>query len=242
MAAVNDVATTGSAKSSAEIRWRRDRLFFTGMALAGAVAIFVGFAPSYYLKAVYGTPALPPLVHLHGVLFTSWITLLVVQTSLIAFRRTDWHRRLGVGGGVLAAAMTIVGLATAIGSIRRGSSDLGFLVVPMGSVVVFPALVGAALLLRRKTGAHKRLMLIATTELLTAGVGGWPMIQTWGPLGFFGATDLFVVALVIYDLMTRGRIHAATFWGGLFFIVSQPLRMSIAGTQAWLTFARWLTG
>ncbi len=72
--------------------WRRDRLFFTGMAVAAAVVTFVGFAPSYYLKTTYGGPALAPLLHLHGALFTSWIVLLVAQTSLV-----------GIGGSALPA-------------------------------------------------------------------------------------------------------------------------------------------
>ena len=221
--------------------WRRDRMFFTGMAVAAAAAIFFGFAPTYYLKGAYGTPALTPLVHVHAALFTSWILLLVAQTSLIAVRRTDLHRRLGVAGGVLAGLMTLVALATAVSSARRGSLDAGFLVIPFGTVVVFPALVCAALLMRRRTEAHKRLILIATAELLSAGVGRWPIISTWSPMGFYAATDVFVVALLIYDLMTRGRIHPATLWGGLFFIASQPLRMAVAGTGPWLAFVSWLT-
>ncbi|HYH86249.1 MAG TPA: hypothetical protein VEX60_12410 [Pyrinomonadaceae bacterium] len=44
-----------------------------------------------------------------------------------------------------------------------------------------------------------------------------------------------------YDLATRGRFHRATVWGGLLIVVSQPLRLLIGGTQAWLAFATWLT-
>ena len=62
--------------------WRRDRRFFTGMALAAAVAVFVGFAPTYYLKGAFATPGLRPLFHLHGALFTSWIVLLLVEKHL----------------------------------------------------------------------------------------------------------------------------------------------------------------
>src|SRR5437667_31131 len=100
--------------------WRRDRRFFTGMALAAAVAVFVGFAPTYYLKGAFATPGLRPLFHLHGALFTSWIVLLLVQTVLVAARRVDIHRRLGVAGGVLAATMIVVGLTAAIDALRRG--------------------------------------------------------------------------------------------------------------------------
>jgi hypothetical protein len=68
--------------------WQRDRLFFSGMAVAAAIVIFAGFAPTYYLKAAFDAPELSPLLHTHGLIFTSWIVLFVVQTRLIAGRRT----------------------------------------------------------------------------------------------------------------------------------------------------------
>jgi hypothetical protein len=72
------------------------------MAIVAALTVFVGFAPTYFLKALFGAPSLSPLLHVHGLLFTSWIVLLAAQTALVAGRRTDVHRRLGLAGGVLA--------------------------------------------------------------------------------------------------------------------------------------------
>jgi hypothetical protein len=227
----------------AQKHWRPERTFFLGMAATCVAAIFLGFAPTYYLKTIYGTPALPRVVHLHGLLFTSWIVLLATQTALVAVGRTDLHRRLGIGGAALAGAMTLVAFVTAIGAVQRGSQSVEFFAVPMGSVVVFPALVGAALVVRRQPAAHKRLMLIATAELLVAGVARWPIVREWGALGFFGVTNLLVIApILVYDLVTRRRPHPATVWGGLFFVASQPLRIAIGGTDLWLTFSRWLIG
>ena len=48
--------------------WHRRRLFYTGLPIAMALAIFIGFAPTHYLKAAFGTPALAPLYHVHGFL------------------------------------------------------------------------------------------------------------------------------------------------------------------------------
>ena len=125
-------------------RWHQ-RLFFTGMPIAMVVAVFVGFAPTYYLKAAYGTPALSPLYHFHGLLFSLWMGLLVTQPALVAARRINLHRRLGTVGGMLAAAMTATALAVAIDLGRRGAAPpgvppLSFLAVPLATVIVFPAL------------------------------------------------------------------------------------------------------
>jgi hypothetical protein len=221
---------------------QRDRIFYTSLPVLMALAVVYGFSRSYYFKLSFGTPVLSPLFHLHGALFTSWLVLLVVQTSLVAAGRTPLHRKLGVAGGVLAAAMTMVAILVSRVLGSRAPADpmaLGFLTVPLATVVVFPAFVGAALWWRRFPEVHKRLMLLGTIELLPAGFGRWPILSTAGPLGFLGLPDLFIVAMAIYDRARIGRVHPATLWGGLFLIASQVLRVVLGNTAAWQAFARW---
>ena len=38
-----------------------------------------------------------------------------------------------------------------------------------------------------------------------------------------------------------GRLHPAFLWGGLFVILSHWLRLALAGTGLWMTFATWVT-
>jgi hypothetical protein len=224
---------------------RRERLFFSGMAVAFAVVVFVGFAPTYFLRTLSDRPPLPWLVHLHGVLLSTWILLLLVQTTLVALRRTDLHRLLGAGGGVLAASIIPVGYFVAISAARGGAAadpgTLKFLIVPMGALIVFPVVVGAALLLRRRPDLHKRLILIATIELMNAAVDRLPGVFAAGLAPFYPGTDLFLLALVIHDGVTLRRIHPATLWGGLFLVAMQVLRVQLMDTSAWLAVARWLT-
>ena len=66
-------------------------------------------------------------------------------------------------------------------------------------------------------------------------------IMKAGPPLFFGLTDLFVLACVLYDLITLKRIHRTTALAGLFIVASQPLHLLLGGTHAWLAFAAWLT-
>jgi hypothetical protein len=221
---------------------RHDRRFFIGMAAASAVTIFVGFAPTYYLKGVFAAPALPPLVHLHGVLFTAWIVLLAAQTSLVAVGKVGVHRRLGVAGAFLAGLMTVVGLATAVGAARRGAITPEILIIPMGSVILFPALVAAAVATRARPDAHKRWIAIATIELLTAGVGRWPVVRDWSALGMYAMTDVFLAGVIAYDVAARRRVHPATAWGGSMLVASQLVRVVAADTDAWRAFAAWLAG
>jgi hypothetical protein len=229
-------------------RRRRERWFYISMSIAAVITVFAGFAPTYYLRPYFNTTPLMPLLHLHGLVFTSWLTLFLIQTTLVAAHRTDIHRRLGILGGVIASLMIVIGPTTAIIRASQGAtpvpgvSPLSFLVVPLGDMLVFSILVGAGFYYRRRPDVHKRLMLLATISILAAAIARLPFaIMKAGPPAFFGLTDLFVVACILYDLITLRRVHRATALAALLIIASQPLRLMIGGTHAWLAFATWLT-
>jgi len=232
-------------------RWSAEHAFYGGMSLVILAAVCLGFGRSFFLRPWFPEIHVPPerLFLLHGTAFAGWCVLLVVQARLVGARRVDLHRRLGVLGGALAAVMVVLGVTGAIVAARRpgGFIDtpvppLQFLAVPLVDMAVFGSLVGLALAWRRDTQTHKRLILIGTISLLTAAISRWPIALEPSVLVFFGLTDLFLVPLVVWDLTTRRRIHPATLWGGLALIASQPLRLALSGTAAWLVFARWLTG
>ena len=220
-----------------------DRLFFTGMALASALMLFLGFLPSYFHRSAE-LPPLTPLYQLHGALFTAWIGLLVAQTALVAGRRTDLHRTLGVAGAVLAAVVFVAGVAVSVETLRRNGGPPGgdprkFFAIPMGDILVFGALVGAAVVQRQRSDTHKRLMLLATISLLTAAVGRFlRQVGMGGAPNLFYGTDAFVLALVLYDLASRGRVHPATLWGGALVVGFKPLLFYVlSATPPWLALA-----
>jgi|SRR5882724_10284577 len=93
----------------AQVVGPRSRLFYVFAAVVIAAIIFAGFARTFYLHSYFAKSHLAPVLLVHGFVFTSWIVLWIVQTSLVAADRTDIHRRLGVFGGVLAALMIVVG-------------------------------------------------------------------------------------------------------------------------------------
>ena len=227
---------------------RRTRRFYVGMAIAITLTVFAGFSRSYFLKSWYGTPELSGLLHVHGLVFTGWVLFFLSQAVLVAIGRTYLHRRMGIAGAVLAGLVVIVGTAVAIGRAKTGVSpipgvsSLGFLAIPLFDMVVFAALVSAGIYFRHRAEAHKRLMTLSMISLLAAPIArmNWLPLPP-GPPTFFGLSDLFIVAIVVYDLSTRGKLHPATVWGGLLIVASQPFRLMISGTGPWLGFASWLT-
>lgn len=235
-------------------RWTAERLFYSAMALAMMATILIGFAPSYYLRGTLETwtpaPLLPmtPLSHLHGVLFSAWTLLFVAQTLLVSGGRTDIHRKLGLTAFALLPAMIVIALLASLhGAIRHAGPPfippLQFLAIPLFDIPVFAITIGWALWKRRDAQTHKRLMLLAMVGMMGPAIGRMP-VPTFlpPPLVIFGLPDLFLLALVGWDLASRGRLHKATLWGGGFLVASQVLRLSIMATPAWLAFAGWAVG
>jgi hypothetical protein len=226
----------------------RDHRFFTAMAVAAALTVFIGFAPTYYLRGMSDSRPLPGLVHLHAMVSTSWMLLFLVQTSLVSVRRTDVHRRLGMAGAVLAVLVLVVGYLTAIEAARRGDPrpdgvpPLAFLAVPLGTLVAFAALAGLGLAFRSRPETHKRLMLLATIAMLTPALARFRhYFGTSGPPIAIAGTSFFVVACGVYDRLSHRRVHPAFLWGGLFLVLSLAARFGMTRVDAWLPIARWLT-
>jgi len=228
-----------------------EHTFFTAMSVAILGGVCAGFLRTFFLRRWFPEvrSASEPFFALHGMVFLGWYTLLVVQSALVAQRRVALHRRLGVLGSVLATAMVVLGVTGTIIAARRAEGFIGipvpplqFMAIPFVDMLLFSALVGTAFALRRDPQSHKRLMLIGSVAISTAAIARWPIgVLEAGPPAFFGLTDLFLVPLVVWDLVSRRRLHPATLWGGLALVVSQPLRLVLSGTGPWLAFARWLT-
>lgn len=231
-----------------------DRRFFTGMALMMTATAFIGFAPTYYLAGLYDAPTLPLRVHIHGALCTAWMLLLVAQTGLIAAGRPDIHRLTGIAGAALAVAILVFGVVVALASERRvhTATTAGTLADPyvfvtfgLANVGMFAVFAAAGIANRGHPDVHKRLMLLATMSLLVPAVArivsrAIPGVP--GVLGALAAINVFLVAMVVYDLATRGRLYPATLWGGGLLLISQPTRVAIAFSEPWQAVARELMG
>src|SRR6185369_16981157 len=119
-----------------------------------------------------------------------------------------------------------------------GMPPLVFLADPLGDIFAFSILVGFGIFYRRRLDVHKRLMLLATISILDAAVSRLPFSFIHADLAglpiIYGTTDSLIVGCIIYDLISRKRIHRATVLGGLLIVVSQVMRLVIARTNAWL--------
>src|SRR5258705_3013787 len=210
------------------------------MSIVMSLAIVAGFANTYVPKLAAGTPV-PPIIHLHAAVFTTWLAIFVAQTTVVLNGRTAVHRRLGTAAVIFAALMVVVGTATAVTVARLGDRGIpgvefadreGFLLLNLGVVFVFAVLVAAGWYFRRNLQAHKRLMLIANVgALIGPGVSRLPVASGNPPLiGLLVFAFLF--AGPVYDLVTRRRIHPAYFSVLLALCAIPPVIALMASTEA----------
>jgi hypothetical protein len=236
---------------------RRRTSFSISMAIAAVATVFAGFAPSYFLRPVLHTAhfpngrpipeSLPFLLHVHALVFSSWLLLLIVQTTLISNGRVRIHKRLGIIGAILAASIVVMGVAVAIRGARDGwapggpfSSPIEFMAVSLGDIAVFASLIGAGLVLRRHAETHKRLMILGT-------VGGlmWPAITRMpfiapNPALMYALLAALAFAWTLRDWLVDHRVHPASLWGGVLIAASFPARIAIAHSSLWHHFGAWI--
>jgi hypothetical protein len=229
---------TGAA--AREASKRQAHCFYAGMALACAVTVFSGFAPTFYLRSS-SLPPLAPSVIAHGVAMTGWVLLFLAQSLLAAAGRIRWHRWLGAAGAVLAVIIVASGVPLALSGARRGifaGDSLAFLLVILVDLLMFSVFTAAGLYSRRRKGCHRTFMLLAMISLLPPAIFRWPIAGAY-PAIIPAVVLIFVAVVVAHDWRSE-HSRAASLWGGLGLTLSIPLRFALAQSAAWHTVANWL--
>jgi hypothetical protein len=264
MPPADTVVSVPLARPRAVTRRRDDDLrFYEGMAYACALVAFGGFVPTYWAPVAAGTFPGGAILHVHGLLFSAWTVLFIVQTRLAARGRLRSHRRLGMAGIAVATAMLFVGLtvvATSIhAGIARGSEDeaRAFAIVPTTLIIGFAVLVGASIAFAHRRDVHMRLMLVATITILPPAIARVVLLLL-APEGAGAATgvpppigmtlvpaflgDLLLLVAIVHDWRRRGRPHPVYIVTGVVLLVVQVARVPLAHTQTWLAMTEWLVG
>jgi hypothetical protein len=240
---------------------RVDRWFFIGVGLLMIVLNFTAFGPSIIDPSGRRMP-LPftPLVAAHVAVSAAFLFVFLAQATLVATGRTDVHRRLGIFGALLAAAVVVLGYFSLVGEARRGfdlSGDLSSLPPPPGmevaatmspviQLLLFAILFGAGLSFRHRPEVHKRLILLAVLGILsqppmTHVITHWPALHPWAPLLFPLSSAVFLAPSAIHDKVVNGRIHPVSIWVPIAVFVAQVAFFAvIAATPLWSTIANWL--
>jgi hypothetical protein len=200
-------------------RW--DRRFLLAFVVVAWAAIAMGFTSQIQLRFTGRADYPPPAaLVIHVWAFFGWLALLSVQLSLSYLQRLHWHRTLGLAAIVLVPIMAWSAIAAEVYSERFYSpvdpDVIRFFPVPVTNVACFVACAVAAILLRRRAAAHKRLIYLATSNVLVAAFFRWwadgiyaalpPGLATEWLANYVGVA-LLLAAAVAYDLASGGTVH-----------------------------------
>jgi hypothetical protein len=229
-------------------RMRADRIFYSAVPIAVAAIVFAGFAPSWFLRPMLGTPQMDPLTVIaavHGTVFTSWIALTIVQPLLIASGHRSLHRTLGYVGAGIAVAMVVLILLATSASMKAGTPPVFptptvFFTINMVGLVTFATIVALAIAKRRDAQAHKRLILLSLTVMMAPALARMPALRPWMPFSAFVTPDWVILAGVLYDIRTRGRVHRVWKIGGPLVIASQILMFPLGFTPVMRVLGDWV--
>jgi hypothetical protein len=223
---------------------RADDIFFTTMSVVMLGIVLVGFAPSYFLRGTVFAHLPSLLVHLHGAVFSSWIFLFVIQSSLISAGNYRLHRKLGVLGAVIAGLMVILGVLAPFGTLRRGAvlpsffTPTSFLLGNVLGILLFGIFVAVAIWQRKNGPVHKRLMFVANVTLMSPALSRMTFMDEHPFL--IGAIPLgMIAALLVLDLITRKRPLIVTVVCGIVYWGFDPLTDLIFRTSLAQQITAW---
>jgi hypothetical protein len=235
------------------------RRFHLWMAGIFVLIAFGGFTPTYWARVASGTFHQPPIVHIHGILLFTWTVFYFLQTAWVASGRTPTHRAWGTAGIALFTIVICSIIVTRITLMRldeaRGFGDASrrFSAVAFCTLPLMIGLFALAIANVRRPETHKRLMYVLMAGMMIPAVArvfltflapagaadnGPPPAFVAFPPGLVAA--LLIVVAIAYDWRTRGRPHKVYVYGGLAVVIGNSLTVLIAGTQAWMSAARYL--
>jgi len=235
------------AAAGAAFRADRGSRFYVGMAWLALGVALVGFAPTFFLPLARGTFSAPWVVYAHGALLFAWLALFAAQAALVRGQRVSEHRRLGTLALALVPAIVVSGLAVGAFAMRRdaaaggGEPAVSSIVGVVTALLIYAALVAAALALRGRTDVHKRLMLLATVAIL------WP--ATFRFRHFFPSVphpeivfaialpDALVLVAMLRDRLVVGRVHPVYLLAGGALIAEHLTEAALFDTPGWRLLA-----
>lgn len=241
------------APPTAAVSQSAERKFYSRMALFMTAIIFVGFMSSFYLRGLVHyprpNPSLPPHVMVHGLVFSSWLLIFVVQTQLVAVGRRDLHMLIGALSFVLALALVPLMYLTAVWQVARQNSPpftdpLDWTIVPLAGIIPFAFMLWIGWTRRREAQWHKRAMLVAMLLIMQPGVGripiGPPSLVTHAIAGLL--TLALFIPLFLWDRKTIGQAHPVTSLGASLMALSLIIQVGVLATNVWAPIAANLPG
>jgi hypothetical protein len=213
------------------------RYFYFCMSLVMAALVLWGFSRTVNANLFHANPPRPLLLWMHGAAFATWIVFFIAQSALVRVRKVSVHRFLGWFGAGLATLMVALGFTIAVVMTRFDIVVLqqkgvdAFLSIPFSDMMVFGPCIAMAIYWRKKPEHHRRLIFVATCELMDAAIGRFDFFFNHNL--FYPALDLLIVLGMVRDWMVDGRVHKVYLYALPALIVVQSLAIYAWRDNPW---------
>lgn len=229
------------ASTSKQFRLFLSRYFYLCMSLVLAVLVVWGFSRTVDNSLFHANPPRPLLLWVHGAAFATWIVFFILQSTLVRVRKVSVHRFLGWFGAGLATVMVALGFTISVVMTRFDTAVLhqknieSFLSIPFIDMIVFGTLVALAIYWRKLPEYHRRLIFIASCELMDAAIGRFDFWYNHSL--FYAGLDFLIVLGMVRDWIVDGRVHKVYLYALPPMIVLQSLAI-----YAWRVNPAWWQG
>jgi hypothetical protein len=213
------------------------------MTLAMCFFVFGGFGMHSFWPALQGRfPPAPPVVHLHGLLFVSWMLLLVAQSALVCTGNVRLHRSLGLWGVAHGTAVISMGLmmqliASGAGYFAGRPPGTDGLYLGLLAFAGFAIMFTIAIRNRNRPHVHRCLVLFAMLPVIPPGVNRFwsnalrlddPIPTFWLYLTLWS----MAVAILVQEKRSSGKIAGTSLFGAGWIFVQGAVHEVVVGS-AW---------
>ena len=203
------------------------RYFYLCMSLVLAAVVIVGFSRTANANLFHANPSRPLLLWIHGAAFSMWVVFFIAQSALVRARKVSVHRLLGWFGVGLAAVMVVLGCTIAVVMARFDTVVLhqkdadAFVSVPFADVITFGSCIAMAIYGRKKPEFHRRLVFLASCQLMDAPIGRFDFMFNHSL--FYFALDCLIALGMVRDWVVDKRVHKVYLYALPAMIVIQSL-------------------
>ncbi|HEY1253818.1 MAG TPA: hypothetical protein VGF01_03450 [Terracidiphilus sp.] len=227
-----------------------DRYFYFAMSLLSAAAVVAGFSQTVDAGLLHPGIAPPRILWVHGVTFSAWILIFILQSALVRTRNVKWHRTIGWAAATIAAIMVPLGVVTAIRMVHFETYSLhmphryAFLAIPFFDISVFGLCMALAIYWRKTPEFHRRLIFFATCGLLVAAFARMDHAYARQHNLSYVGVDLMLALGVCRDLLVNRRIHTVYRIGVPLYYVAQfgVIYLAAIGPEWWVRIGRAIAG
>ena len=171
---------------------------------------FAGFYKTYFEPFPNFGKNIDVYIHIHAVVASLWIAILIVQPFLIVNKKIALHRSVGKLSYLVFPLLIISFIPRIIKTINSG--DIQFLFFPLADGFLLMIFYVLAIYYKKKTAKHMRYMIASALVLMGPTFGrigpnllGWSELYTQNVE--YGIIYSVLISLIFYDLKNKRKFQ-----------------------------------